>query len=178
MQNKQNLELKHFCIDFKEIRKVLRDIGAEKEIVKKQKDFFFNLPKSKKDQKGRMKLRIEEDMMEVIYYERPDFVSEKETSATVALLEANADILAFLEKALGTTAVVEKKREVWRKDNTVFHLDSVKGIGNIFEVELQKTGSITVKDRELFAQYQRSLSPYLGKVIKGSNVDLVLKAAK
>jgi len=63
---------------------------------------------------------------------------------------------------------------MWRKDNTVFHLDEVVGVGKIFEIELQKNGNIAEKDKELFFSYQKQVSPWLGKVIKGSNVDLVL----
>jgi len=174
MQKKQNLELKHYCEDFQEIRKVLKEIGARREVVKKQKDYFFDLPQEKKRQKARMKLRIENKTMFLVYYERPDFVAGKDTTADIALLEANKQTLGFLEKSLGVTAIVEKKREVWRKNNTVFHLDEVSGAGKIFEIELQKNGKITEKDKELFSNYQKQVSPWLGKVIKGSNVDLVL----
>jgi hypothetical protein len=38
MQSKNNLELKYMCEDFSKIRTVLKSIGAQKEIVKKQKD--------------------------------------------------------------------------------------------------------------------------------------------
>jgi adenylate cyclase class IV len=178
MQNKQNLELKHYCSDFKEVRNVLKKMGAVKDVVKSQKDYVFDLPKTKRDKKGRMKLRIEGDKIEVIYYERPDFIAGKETSSTVVLLKADPSTLEFLKVSLGVVVVVEKQREVWRKDNTVFHLDKVKGVGNLFEVELQKIGKITATDRVLFAKYQNDLLPHLGKVIKGSNIDLVLRASK
>lgn len=42
--NKINLELKHHCDNFGKVRQVLREVGAKKEIVKNQKDYFFNLP--------------------------------------------------------------------------------------------------------------------------------------
>ena len=175
MKPKQNLELKHYCENFQDIRKVLKGLGATKKSIKKQKDYFFDLPNDKKRQKARMKLRIENGQMSLVYYERPDFVAGKDTKADIALLEANKDILTFLDKSLGVTGIVEKKREVWRKDNTVFHLDTVKGIGGIFEIELQKEGNITKTDQKLFSSYQNELKLYLGKVIKGSNIDLVLK---
>ena len=44
------------------------------------------------------------------------------------------------------------------------------------EIELQKEGNVAKADRELFSSYQKALKPYLGKVIKGSNIDLVLKS--
>lgn len=178
MQAKQNLELKHFCYDFKQVRRTLKNLGAKKDIVKNQKDYFFDLPQEKKKQKARLKLRIENKEMSLVYYERPDFVASKDTSADIALLQANEDVLLFLKKSLGVTAVVDKKREVWRIANTVFHLDTVKNVGQIFEIELQKEGKITKSDRKLFSQYQKELDPFLGKVIKGSNIDLVLKSKK
>lgn len=178
MQSKQNLELKHYCDDFNAIRKVLKKIGAQKEIVKKQKDFFFFLPKEKAKQKGRLKLRVENANMFLVYYERPDFVVGKDTAADIGLLDTDMHTLHFLEKALGVQAVVEKKREVWRKDNTVFHLDEVKGVGKIFEIELQKEGKIAESDKVLFKEYQKQVLPFLGKIIKGSNVDLVAKVTQ
>ena len=174
--NKTNLELKHYCTDFKRVRAVLKQLGASKEIVKQQKDYFFALPINKDRTAPRLKLRIEGAAKTLIYYERPDFVKAKDTASQVKLYTLeNASLLPLLEQALGVTAIVEKKREVWRKDHTVFHLDTVKGVGTIFEIELQKRGKITEQDKKLFSSYQAKLLPVLGEVIKGSNVDLVRK---
>lgn len=172
--NKTNLELKHLCSDFEGVRKVLKSIKATKKKVVHQKDYFFDLPK--KSGNPRLKLRIEQGTQTFIYYERPDFVSGKETAAKIKLYEVtDKHLLAFPRESLGVKAVVEKKREVWRKDHTVFHLDVVKGVGKIFEIELQKKGVITAKDKTIFKQYQKALLPYLGSVVRGSNVDLVSK---
>ena len=176
MQSKSNLELKHFCPDFSKVRSVLKEMGAKKEAVKDQKDYFFDLPSAKKKTKARMKLRMEGKRQEIIYYERPDFIVGKETSSAIKLYDvADRKLLPFLQASLGVIAIVEKKREVWRIEHTVFFLDTVRNVGNIFEVELQKMGKINDKDRKLFKTYQVKLLPYLGKMIKGSNVDLVLK---
>lgn len=177
--NKTNIELKHHCADFKKVRVVLKELGAEKEIVKNQKDYFFELPKDKKKISPRLKLRIEGDTKTLIYYERPDFTKTKDAVADVKLYVVNdTQLLPFLEKTLGVKAIVQKKREVWRKANTVFHIDEVKGVGGIFEIELQSVGKITDKDRELFKSYQTKLTPFLSKVVKGSNVDLVVQKKK
>lgn len=174
MKQNQNLELKHRCDDFKEIRKVLKNLGATKEGINKQKDYFFDLPQAKKKQKARLKYRIEGKRNVLVYYARPDFVKGKDVTSDVALLETDVKALKFLEKSLGVIAVVEKKREIWRKDNTVFHLDEVKNVGKIFEIELQKKGKLNEKDKDLFSNYQKALLPHLGKVVKGSNINLVL----
>lgn len=174
MQSKTNLELKHFCKDFKKIRIVLRQIGARKETIRNQKDYYFDLSVLKSKNLARLKLRIEKDKQTLCYYERPNFSKARETKAEVSLYDVkDKDLLNFLEKSLGVLGVVEKKREIWRKDNTVFHLDKVKKVGNVFEVELQKRGKITENDEKIFKSYQNRLSPFLGKVIKGSNIDLV-----
>lgn len=171
--NKINLELKHFCKDFGLIRNILKSFDAKKEIVKNQKDFFFKLPKGKTGN-PRLKLRIEGKKETLIYYDRPDFKKGKQIAAKIKLYEVkDNELLPFLKESLGVRAVVEKKREVWRKDNTVFHLDDVKGVGKIFEVELQKFGKVNQKDIGIFKEYQKELLPHLGKVVKGSNVDLV-----
>jgi len=171
-----NLELKHFCPDFDKVRKVLRELGAKKETIKTQKDYFFGLPAEKSSVSGRLKLRVEGKKQKLVYYERPDFSAASGAASSLGLYDVEDDkLLPFLKRALGVAAIVEKKREVWRKANTVFHLDTVKGAGNIFEVELQKKGTISEKDRKMFKSYQDKLLPVLGDVIKGSNIDLVLK---
>jgi predicted adenylyl cyclase CyaB len=171
-----NLELKHYCNDFDKIRNVLKKIGATKDVVKTQKDYFFNLPQGKENNSGRLKLRIEASKKFLVYYERPDFIKGKDTASDVKVLSvSDNDFLPFFKKALGVKAVVDKKREVWRKDNAVFHLDSVKGVGNIFEIELQKKRAVNSRDKKIFSVYVKELMPFLGEVIKGSNVDLVRK---
>lgn len=174
---KQNLELKYFCNDFNKIRSVLKEIGAKKEVIKNQKDYFFNLPVDKTRISPRLKLRVQDK--ELIYYERPNFVKGKNTLAKIEIYKVNdTELLPFLIKVLGVRAIVEKKREIWRKDNTVFYIDKVKNVGNVFEIEMQKHSNMTKKDKDLFELYKSKLLPHLDSVIKGSNMDLVLKNKK
>lgn len=175
VQNKLNLELKYFCDDFDEIRKTLKRIGAKKVTTKGQKDYFFNLPASKSN--PRLKLRIEGKNQTLVYYERPDFEQGKATTAKVTLLPVkDKKLLNFLKKSLGVKAVVEKTREQWSKSNAVFNLDKVKCVGNIFEIEVTSKGA--KQDEATFDKYQELFSPYLTKLIKGSNIDLVSKIKK
>lgn len=175
--NKINLELKHYCNDFKKVRLVLKEIGAKKEIIKNQKDYFFNLPDANKEKSPRFKLRIENKKQTLVYYERPDFVKGKNTASVVKLYYVkDKQLLPLLVESLGVKAIVDKKREVWRKKNTVFHLDNVKYVGGIFEIELQKNGrKLTKADKKTFELYKNKIMPFLGLIIKGSNVDLVNK---
>lgn len=172
---KINLELKHYCKSFEEIRKILKQLGVKKVEVKKQKDSFFNLPKNGKIP-ARLKMREEKGTQTFIYYERPDFQNNKATEAKIILYPVkDKKIIAFLEDVLGVQVRVEKIRELWKKGNTVFNLDEVKNVGKVFEIELQKKSKINKKDLEIFENYKNLFLPHLGKVIKGSNADLTLK---
>lgn len=176
MPSKINLELKHFCPDFEKVRDVLHALGARKEKEKIQKDYFFYVPTAKESASGRLKLRVEEGRQFIIYYERPEFQEGQDTASDIRLYDVHdGELLPFLQKALGVKAVVEKRREVWRIANTVFHLDTIVGVGDIFEIELQKDGEVTEEDHRIFAAYQSALLPHLGEAVAGSNVDLVLQ---
>ncbi len=175
-----NLELKNFCEDFKPVRKIMRSIGAEKIFVKKQEDSFFYLPFAKdKRTVKRLKLRNEDGKKTLILYERDAFSAQKHASSDFSVLPVTDDkLIGFLSDALGVKVVVRKTRELWRKDNAVFHLDKVRGVGDIFEIEL-KTDSKNMKlDEKKFDGYRAKLRPYLGKIIKGSNEDLVFAAER
>ena len=173
---KNNLELKHFCSKFERIREILEEIGAEKEGTKNQRDIFFCLPKVEDGIQRRLKLRVENRTKTLVYYKRPDFQEGKATGAEVLLYAVeDEELITFLSRALGELAVVEKEREVWRKDNTVFNLDTVKGVGGIFEIELQKEGEVVPEDEKTFHEYRKSFEAHLGEVVGGSNVDLVLE---
>lgn len=126
-----------------------------------------------------MKLRIENSKQTLIYYQRANFSAITSTPSDIILLPVqDSKILSFLSKALGVRAVVEKTRELWKKENTVFHLDKVKNAGNIFEIEVWSSSKTATKDKIKFGEYKKKLLLLLDKIIKGSNEDLVLKAKK
>lgn len=171
---KNNLELKYFCKDFEPLRQVLTNLGAHKERIVKQKDYFFNVPVQSK---GRMKLRFEDDKPDtLIYYERPDFTIESETESKILLYNVNdSNLLDFLTKSHGVLGIVEKTREVWRLDETVFHIDIISNVGNIFEIELQSTNTITQENIDMFNNYKSQVLPFLNDIVVNSNIDLVLQ---
>lgn len=151
-------------------------LGATREVVKKQKDYFFNLPKQGGNKNPRLKLRIENSSKMLIYYERPNFTKSKNNIADIKLYSViDNELLYFLKHTLGIKSIVYKKREIWRIGNTVFNLDTVRGIGNIFEIELQKNSKPNKKDIDTFNKYKKLFLPYLGKIIKSSNGDIVNK---
>lgn len=68
-------------------------------------------------------------------------------------------------------AVVRKQRELWRKDNVIFNLDTGEGVGQVFEVEVMAQEGAEIETQ--LAENRRRFGPYLGPDISGSNEDLV-----
>ncbi len=169
-----NRELKAYCDNFAPIRRLLRDHGAALVEVKEQVDYYYRLPPVDADGgTRRLKLRIEDGKGELIYYcEGQDRGARTSRFQTA---EANdPSMKELLEAALGISAVVRKQRELWAKDNVVFNLDTVEGVGRIFEVEVQAQDGCDI-DLQI-AEYQRLFEPCLGNHIVGSNEDLVAAA--
>jgi adenylate cyclase class IV len=135
------------------------------------------LPKEKNSKiPSRLKLRVSGRKQLLVFYKRPSFSAKNITPSDVIVLPVkDKKILYFLSKALGVKVIVEKQRELWRKGNTVFHLDKVKGVGNVFEMEVWTRLKTLKQDQINFERYKEKLLQYLDKIITGSNEDLVLK---
>ena len=171
MQMRLNREIKAFCPDFSPVRQALRDIGAEFVEVKEQVDYFYHLPGSGGDAgTRRLKLRVESGEAHIIYYyDRQE--NEGRTSRFHIWDVGNGQVKEILDAALGIRVIVHKQRELWQMDNTIFNLDTVEGVGQIFEAEVQEQEGRDI-DAQLREYWQR-FDPYLGKHIEGSNEDLV-----
>ena len=174
MNLRLNREIKAYCNDFGPVRKLLRDHGAAFAEVKEQVDYYYRLPPELEATGGtrRLKLRLEHGKGELIYYcEGQDRGARTSRFQTA---EANDALMGdVLAAALGIRAVVHKQRELWVKDNVVFNLDTVDGVGQIFEVEVQAQDG---RDIDLqINEYRRLFEPCLGDHIVGSNEDLVEK---
>ncbi len=166
-----NREIKAYCSNFVPVRQILRSLGAVFVETKEQVDFFYHLPAAT-DEQGtrRLKLRIENSKTQLIYY-----YDRQETGARTSHFRLweiqDAQVQSVLEAALGVRAVVRKQRELWRKDNVVFNLDTVEGVGQVFEVEVMGQEGVDIEKQ--LAENRRRFGPYLGPDISGSNEDLV-----
>ena len=77
----------------------------------------------------------------------------------------------MLEAALGARAVIRKQRELWTRDNVLFNLDTVEGMGQVLEVEVKDQDGYDIDSQ--VSEYRELLEPFLGPDIHGSNEDLV-----
>ena len=172
MDLRLNCELKAYCEDFATVRRLLRDCGAVFVEVKEQVDYYYHLPAGNvAEGTRRLKLRVEPGKGTLIYYwERPEAGNR---IRRFQLAEADdPQIGELLAAALGVRAVVRKQRELWRKDNVIFNLDTVDGVGRILEVEAQDADGCDI-DAQV-DEYRHLFAPCLGAYISGSNEDLVI----
>ncbi len=174
MDFRLNREIKAYCNDFTTARQLLRGHGAAFVEVKEQVDYYYRLPPADSaDGTRRLKLRMEHGKGELIYYcegqEAGARTSRFQTASTDDPMMR--DVLAA---ALGVNVIVCKQRELWRKDNVVFNLDTVESVGQILEVEVQAQDGCDI-DLQI-TEYQRLFKPCLGERIVGSNEDLVAAA--
>ena len=96
-----------------------------------QKDTYFDVPQ------GKLKLREGTVENALIHYDCTARIDPSFGDSGYFLLESAkiGALVSILDKALGTRAVVEKKREIYFIDNVKFHLDEVKDLGCFLEIE-------------------------------------------
>ena len=171
MQSKLNRELKAYCADLEAAREILRAHGAVFVEVKEQVDYYYNLPDGD-DSQGtrRLKLRVEKGTGTLIYYRERQEAGARTSQVRMSPAD-DPGINDVLQTALGARAIVRKQRELWRKDNVIFNLDTVEGVGQILEVEVQDEEGCDI-DAQV-DEYRSLLGQYLNGYITGSNEDLV-----
>ena len=167
-----NREIKAYCPDFTPIRQVLRDVGANLVEVKEQVDHYYQLPASRKEHGARrLKLRVENEKRQLIYYR-----DHQEAGTRISRFQLwevhDPQVIEVLEAALGSRVIVRKQRELWRKDNIKFNLDTVEEVGQVFEAEAQAKDGFDIDEQ--VEEYRRRMGPYLGPYIACSNEDLVI----
>jgi adenylate cyclase class IV len=164
----QNIELKRYCPDFLPVRRMLRQMGAKHVVTKRQIDTFLCLPEGRERRFKRMKVREEQRRTRLIAYS--DSYADGLRDVDYRVSEINRPMKDLLIGALGVSAVVTKKRELWMLGTTRFHLDTVEGVGRVFEVEVVLKPGEKPDDTQ---RYLRLFDPYLGDKVDASNVDLV-----
>ena len=171
MQFRLNREIKAYCPDFAPVRAILREQSAVFVEVKEQVDYYYNLPDGE-DSQGtrRLKLRVEKGTGTLIYYRERQEAGARTSQVRMSPAD-DPGINDVLQTALGARAIVRKQRELWRKDNVIFNLDTVEGVGQILEVEVQDEEGCDI-DAQV-DEYRSLLGQYLNGYITGSNEDLV-----
>jgi adenylate cyclase class 2 len=129
----ENLEWKARLPDWDAALRAAERVATAGPELQTQIDTYFHAAR------GRLKLRqIKKDSgenAELIFYERSD---DRETKSSHYVRQSLTDApswLALLTAALGSWAVVTKRRTIYWHHNVRIHLDQVEGLGNYLEFE-------------------------------------------
>ncbi len=128
-----NIEIKARIGDSAEIRAFLEKHHADFKGRDHQIDTYFNVPE------GRLKIREGNVEACIVHYHRPNDSGPKRCDYTIEKFspkDLHLDGLKrLLTDSLGVLCVVDKLRDIYFLDNCKFHIDSVEGLGEFFEIE-------------------------------------------
>lgn len=124
-----NIEIKARTNKADSIRVFLLNNDADFKGVDDQVDTYF------KSATGRLKLRQGNIENSLIYYEREDAYTPKQSNCTVIPVTDGQGLKSILSASIGVKTIVKKKREIYFIQNVKFHLDSLEGLGNFVEIE-------------------------------------------
>src|SRR3954452_12042097 len=131
-----------------------RALGAEDRGELRQRDTYFAAPR------GRLKLREQEPGgAELIAYERADAAEARESRYRIAPVADPAALREALAAALGTVAVVDKRRRLLLWEGVRIHLDEVAGLGAFVELEgVAADDSDLARETDLVARLRAELA--------------------
>ena len=130
MSTMRNIELIARIADVGTACKQAEAIATERRGIERQVDTYFHC------RNGRLKLReINGQTAQLIWYDRPDAQGPKPSDYQIVPVSNATRLKVALAAALGTRAVVEKRREIFLWHNVRIHLDEVTGQGTFLEFE-------------------------------------------
>jgi len=133
-----------------------------------QRDVFFNVPR------GRLKLRfLSPDVGQLIFYERPDTPTIKQSQYVVAAVERPESVCDALRAALGVRGEVLKSRRIYMVGRTRIHLDEVERLGTFVELEVVLEPGEAPEDGVREAEeLMRALGIVPAQLLAGAYVDM------
>jgi adenylate cyclase, class 2 len=126
---RRNIELKARDPDPARSLQASLEMGASDEGWLYQTDTYFRVPR------GRLKLREEGPVAQLISYERSDETVARESRYRLVPVSDPAGLKDALSDALGVLVVVEKSRRLLLWHGVRIHLDEVRDLGSFIEIE-------------------------------------------
>ena len=159
----RNYEFKSAASDIEYLEKKLLGLNPVFKGEDHQTDTYFNI------NTGRLKLREGNIEHALIFYERPEINSARQSDVILYSHEPGKGLKELLAKALGVKAVVDKIRRIYFVDNVKFHFDKVAGLGTFIEVEAiardpeASTESLKRQCEEYISFFGLDQSAFIGK---------------
>lgn len=131
------IEFKARVQDSDKIEELLRSKNPFFKGEDRQVDTYFNVAD------GRLKLREGNIEHALIWYNRPNDASSKQSQVLLYKHQPDDSLKEILIKVHGIKVIVDKTRRIYFIDNVKFHFDEVEGLGKFIEVEaIDDTGDI------------------------------------
>jgi predicted adenylyl cyclase CyaB len=163
-----NFEFKARLKDEQRVRAALKRLDARFIGTDHQLDTYFRVPG------GRLKVREGRLENALIFYRRSNVRRARQAAVEMMLLPRRNHLRAILARALGTVAVVDKRREIYFVKNVKIHLDRVRQLGKFVEVEaISRTGDVK-KIRSQARQFQELFGIKAKDIVAESYSDLIL----
>jgi adenylate cyclase, class 2 len=150
---RRNIELKAHDPDPARSLQAALDIGASDEGWLHQTDTYFRVPH------GRLKLRDEDTLAQLISYERTNETMARESRYRLVPVSDPAGLKDALRDALGVLVIVEKSRRLLLWRGVRIHLDEVRNLGNFIEIEaVADPASDLSSEQNLASELQNALA--------------------
>lgn len=124
-----------------EIKCRIRNLSAIKEILVSDRKYKYSFEKQRdiyyKVKSGRLKLRIiNEKISDLIYYNRKEQNRERVSNFVISSTNNFKELNFIMTEQFEVMVIVNKKREIFVKDNIRIHLDTVNKLGKFLEIEI------------------------------------------
>jgi predicted adenylyl cyclase CyaB len=163
-----NFEFKARLNSEPRVREALKKLNARFVGTDHQIDTYFRVPC------GRLKVREGRIENSLIFYRRSNVRRVRRSAVEMMLLPRRNPLRAILGRALGTLAVVDKRREIYFVKNVKIHLDRVRQLGKFLEVEAISRAGDVKKIRSQARQFQELFGVTAKDIVAESYSDLIL----
>lgn len=166
-----NFEFKAKTIKLPELEQLLQQKNPRFIGEDYQTDTYYNVAK------GRLKLREGNIENALIYYDRTNTASAKQSNIILYKHNPDAALKDILTAVHGVKVVVAKRRKIYFIENVKFHFDKVEGLGTFIEVEaIDNTGTFAIEDLQNQCNYYASFfEVQQNDYIQNSYSDLLLE---
>jgi guanylate kinase len=129
---RKNIEFKAYDDDAGRLRKICKALGGRLLRSHEQRDTYFSV------RNGRLKLRESDKYgTSLIYYDRPSVTGHKGSNFEIVDIDpGDSCIIKLFTEAVGTFAVVKKRRDSFEIKSALVNVDDVEDLGSFFEVEV------------------------------------------
>ena len=163
----KNFEIKCRISNLSAIKEKLSSDRNYKYSVEKQRDIYYNV------KSGRLKLRIiNEKNSDLIYYNRKEKNSERVSNFVISSTLNFRELNFIMTEQFKVMVIVNKKREIFVKDNIRIHLDTVNKLGKFLEIEIMFKD--LNKAKKLMEELKEMLNLNSKDFIKSSYSDLLI----